>query len=91
MLLVLGIVLGVGIAILVSWIRSKSITVKWYEWLMGIIALLLALLGVQHFLGSISIEGEPTAGWLGLLVFEGIALLLIVFNWQMVVRRSRKV
>ncbi|AGG06955.1 MULTISPECIES: hypothetical protein [Dehalococcoides] len=88
--LILGIFIGAGIAILVSWLRSRAIKVKWYEWILGVIALFSAIIGVQHYLGSLSIENESTAGWMGLLVFEGIALILVVFSWQLVARRAKK-
>lgn len=85
----LGMLLGAGIALLVVWLRNKGISVKWYEWLMGAVALLLALFAVQHYLGSVLVESEPTAGWMGMLILGGIAVILLAIAWQLIVRRQR--
>ena len=85
----LGMLLGASIALLVVWLRNRGISVKWYEWLMGAVALLLAMLSVQHYVGSTFIESEPTAAWMGTLVFGGIAVILLAVAWQLVARRQR--
>ena len=84
-----GLVLGAGILALVLWIRARNIRMTWYEWIMGLAALLLILLILQNFVGSI-VEEETRAAWMGVL-FLGIpavilGVLAVRLPWQ---RRMR--
>jgi len=72
-----ALIIGAGIMALVLWLREKHIKVTWYEWLMGALALLLAVLSVQHFVGSLA-EWEVKAAWMGILVFDIPALILAI-------------
>ena len=65
-----GLVLGACILALVRWAGARKIRMTWYEWIMGIASLILILLVVQNFAGSVG-EGEPKAAWMGVL-FLGI-------------------
>jgi hypothetical protein len=73
---------------LVLWLRGKDITVKWYEWLIGAIGLLLLLFTIQNFAGSL-VELESTAANMFLLVTGLPALILLAVAWQLVARRQR--
>lgn len=70
-----GIVLGAGILAVVLTVRARKISVRWYEWLMGLAALILALLILQNFVGSYA-EHEPRAAWMGVL-FMGIPCVIL--------------
>jgi hypothetical protein len=84
-----GLVLGAGILSLGLWIRARKIRMTWYEWIMGLAALLLLLLILQNFVGSI-VEQETRAAWMGVLVLGIPAVILGVLAvrlpWQ---RRMR--
>ncbi len=84
---IIALVLGAGLAALVLWLRSRDTKVAWYVWLMGIIGLLLVLLAIQHYTGSL-VELYPQAGWLGALIIGVPGLILIVLAWQLIARRQ---
>ena len=88
MWLIIGLVVGAVLLALVAWLRSRDIKVTWYEWLIGVIGLLLLLFTIQNFAGSF-IELEPTAAYMFLLVTGLPALILLVIAWQLAWRRHR--
>lgn len=88
MWLVIGIVLGVALTVLVLWLKGRDIKVTWYEWLIGVMGLLLLLFTIQNFAGSF-IEVESTAALMFLLITGLPALILLVIAWQLVARRQR--
>jgi len=73
-----GIVVGLGLLLLVLWLRRRNVAIAWYEWLIGIIGLALIAYGIQNFTAS-SAGGEPSAPGVFLLIFglPGAILLLI--------------
>ena len=81
--------LGIGLTLLVMWIRNKKVVVKWYDYLMGIIGLLLLLLAIQHLAGTLVIEKYTTAAWLGAIIFGLPAIILLLVPYFMATRRSR--
>jgi uncharacterized membrane protein len=81
-------VLGAGLVALILWLRSNSVAVKWYEWLIGIIGLLLLIFTIQNFTGSFA-EFNRTAAWLFLPITGLPALILLAVSWQLVARRQR--
>lgn len=85
---IIALILGAGLLALVLWLRSRDIKVTWYEWLIGVVGLLLLLFTIQNFAGSF-IELEPTAAWMFLLVTGLPALILLAVVWQLAWRRHR--
>jgi hypothetical protein len=77
-----------GLVWLVLWIRSANIAVKWYEWLIGAIGLLIGIVAVENFFAAF-VEFEGQAAWLYLLVFGLPALILLAVSVQLVFRRHR--
>ena len=88
MWLIIGLVAGAALLALVIWLRSRDIKVTWYEWLIGVIGLLLLLFTIQNLVGSFA-ELEPTAAYMFLLVTGLPALILLAVAWQLVARRQR--
>ncbi len=88
MWLIIGLVAGAAVLGLVLWLKGKDITVKWYEWLIGVIGLLLLMFTIQNFFGS-QAELESTAASMFLLVTGLPAIILLAVSWQLIARRQR--
>jgi len=86
--IVVLIVVGIALGALALWMPSKGVRMKWYEWLIAIVGLLLVLFGVQNYIGMRS-ELESTAAnlFLGLVSLPG--LILMVVAWQLSVRHKK--
>jgi hypothetical protein len=54
---------------------KKAVRFVWYEWIIGLAALLLLILMVQTFIASME-AGEFRAGWMS-IVFLGVLMFLI--------------
>ena len=61
MWLIIGLILGAGLLALVLLLRTRKIAVKWYEWLIGAIGLILLLFTIQNFTGSLAEHEEFAA------------------------------
>ena len=79
MWLVIGLIVGAGVFWLASWMSSKKMAFTWYEWVIGIIGLLLLLFTIQNFFGS-QAELEPKAANMFLLVTGLPAVILLVLT-----------
>ena len=90
MWLVIGLVLGALLIWLVSFMKSKGMAFKWYEWIIGLIGLAMLLFTVQNFFGS-QAELEPKAANMFLLVTGLPALILLAITWQLVIRHKKSV
>lgn len=85
---ILGGLLVGGLLWLVLWIRSANIAVKWYEWLIGAVGLLIGIVAVENFFSAF-VEFESGAAWKYLLVFGLPALILLAVSVQLVFRRHQ--
>ncbi len=84
-----GLVLGAVILALILGIRASKVRLTWYEWIIGIVALVLILLIIQNFVGSYA-EYQPRAAWMGVL-FMGIpAVILGVLAVRLPLQRHRQ-
>ena len=90
MWLIIGLVAGAAVLALVLWLRNRDIKVSWYEWLIGVIGLLLLMFTIQNFAGSLA-EIESTAANMFLLVTGLPAIILLAIVWQLIARRQRAV
>ena len=88
MWLIVGLIAGAGVLALVLWSNNRGVSIKWYDWVIGVIGLLLLLFTIQNFFGS-NAELEPTAANLFLLVTGLPALILLVIAWQLIARRAK--
>ena len=84
---VIGLVVGIVVLLLVRALRSRDITLKWYEWLLGALGLFSVVFGVQYLFGSLA-EFYTFAGVLGLAVFGIQGLILLTITWLLVRRRQ---
>jgi hypothetical protein len=88
MWLVITLILGVALAALVFGLRSKGITLKWYEWLIGLAGLALVLFSLQNFI-EVRDEFNPDAAN-KFLLFVGLpGLILMVLAWQLSIRHKK--
>ena len=87
MWLIIGLIVGAGLLWLVSWMKSKNMAFKWYEWLLGVIGLALLLFTIQNFFGS-QAELEPKAASMFLLVTGLPAVILLVLTGVLAARHK---
>ncbi|PKH45502.1 hypothetical protein CVH13_01492 [Dehalococcoides mccartyi] len=86
----LWIVPSIGVTLFIISLRRKNISLKWWEWVIGVIALGLAILGIQHFYTSVTVESEYRSALLGGGLFLGLAILLSFGVFRLVQVRLRK-
>ncbi len=85
---IVALIVGGLVGALVLWLRAKDIKVAWYEWLIGIIGLLLLLFTIQNYIGS-QAEWESSAANMFLLVVGLPGLILIAVAGVLIARRQR--
>jgi cytochrome b subunit of formate dehydrogenase len=82
---IVALVVGIGVASLVFWTRSRGIKISWYEWLIGIVGLLLLLFTIQNYFGSVAEFESAAAGKFWIITgIPAIVLVLIagVLSWR---------
>lgn len=79
----IGLLVGIALTLLVAWIKSKDIILKWYAWVIGMAGILSLFGAVQHYFGSMR-ENEPTSAWMGSLLFFILAVILLLVTWRLV-------
>ena len=85
---IIALIVGIAIGALVLWMRSRDIKMTWYEWLIGIVGLVVLLFAAQNYFG-IQDELNSSGANLFLLVLGLPGLILLVLSWQLVARRRR--
>ena len=85
-ILLIGLLTGGSIVALAIWLNDRNIKVKWYEWLIGALGLVLLLFGAQNFFGS-NAELQELAGRLYALVFGLPGLIFLAIPIRLVIRR----
>ncbi len=88
MWLIIGLVAGAAVLALVLWLRNRDIKATWYEWLIGVLGLLLLMFTIQNFFGS-QAELESTAASMFLLATGLPSVILLAVAWQLIARRQR--
>ena len=84
-----GLIFAALVTALIFFIIKEGISVRWYEWLIAGIGILLLIFTVQNFLGSF-IENEPTAAWIFWLVLGLPSLIIIAIPTVLVIMRKSK-
>ncbi|AII58445.1 dehalogenase [Dehalococcoides mccartyi CG1] len=86
----IGLAVGIALTVVVWWLKTKNISLKWYEWILGVLGMLSLFATVQHYFGSLR-EYEVTSAWMGALIFGIMAIILLTVTWQLVLRRAKKI
>lgn len=73
---IIGLILGAVLLALVLLLRTRKIAVKWYEWLIGALGLILLLFTIQNFSGSL-VEHEEFAAWT-FLWLSGVPSIILI-------------
>lgn len=68
-----------GIAVIV-WLLARKVSLKWFNWVLGLIGWGLLLLALQNY-GASVLEAEPKAAAILLAIFgvPGLILLLLAY------------
>ena len=77
-----GLLVGAALVILFLQLKRINVTVKWYEWLIGIIGMLVVVYGLQNVFAlaeSESSTGAPGTFFL-LFALPGIIFLLVAIG-----------
>ncbi|MCL2475163.1 MAG: dehalogenase [Chloroflexi bacterium] len=82
------IILVVAVTLLVVYTIVKKISVRWWEWLIGGIGLVLLVFALQNFVGALA-ESENHAAWTFLLTLGIPAIILIALPTVVVMNRNR--
>ena len=85
-----ALVIGFALAAAIFYMRSKSIKLSWYEWLIGMIGFLLVIFSIQNFI-AVRGEWETKAASMFLLVVGLPGLVLLAVAWQLAMRRQKNI
>jgi len=89
MWLLISLVFGAVLATLILWLRSRKITLKWYEWLIGAIGIGILFYMIRNISGSLA-DNEARAAVAFLWLFGAPAIVLLAIAWLLPWRRHRK-
>ena len=86
MLLAQWFFMGVLFTVGVFWLTYLSLQVrlKWYTWA-GLVTGILAVLFGIGWSGASFLEGVPQSGAMGLMIFSGGGLILLLLTWRFLV------
>ena len=74
---VFTVILVAALALFAAYVFNKKIAVKWWEWVLLGLGVLLFVFGLQNLFGGLA-EGEAKAAWLLFATFGIVGLILIV-------------
>jgi len=84
--LIVGLVLGA----VIFWVATGGfVKLTWYEWVLGILGIILILFAIQNF-GASQVAHEPKAGNLLLLIFGLPGLIFAAVAGVLVFLRGKK-
>jgi len=82
------IILVAALTALVFYVFNKKITVKWWEWVLFALGILLFVFGLQNLFGGLA-EGEAKAAWLLFATFGILGLILITVPAVLAFNRNK--
>jgi len=85
----IGLATGIGFTLLIRWLRERNIKTSWYDWLIGIVGILLLFFTIQNFYAGFQ-ERVSQASWMFALVTGVPSLVLLGIPALQVWRRNRK-
>jgi hypothetical protein len=88
MWLIVGLIAGAGVLALVLWSNNRGISIKWYEWFIGIVGIALLLFTIQNYGASLN-EFESGAATTFLLVTGLPAVILLAIAGGLAFMRNR--
>jgi hypothetical protein len=81
--IVITAVIVLGLVKLFGWVKENGARPAWWVWGLGAIGLLLVLMAIQHYVGTMQ-EMYPTAAWMGAALFIVPGLILLgLFGWRL--------
>jgi uncharacterized membrane protein len=81
-------IIGIAVGLLLLWVvMSKKLSMKWYEWVIGLVGLALLLFTVLITTTSYA-EDEPKAAQMFMLILGLPSLVLMVLAWQLSIRHK---
>lgn len=89
MWLLIGLVIGAGLMALRLWLRKREITLKWYEWVIGVAGVGVLFYMIRNVNGSFA-DNEAKAAVTFLWLFGAPAIVLLAIAWLLPWRRHRK-
>ncbi len=89
MWLLIGLVIGAGLMALRLWLRKREITLKWYEWVIGVAGIGVLFYMIQNVSGSLA-DNEAGAAVTFIWLFGAPAIVLLAIAWLLPWRRHRK-
>ena len=75
LLYLIGLITGGALMYLISAVRAGKVTVAWYQWVLGVIAYLFLVLGIQNIIGFRAGYENAAAGF----VFRFYGLMFVIF------------
>ncbi len=81
---ILGILIG-AIGLWLVYLAKTEKNILWWAWILFIAGAASLIMAFDVFAGSI-IEHEMQAGWMGLVLFGVLAIVLFVIGWRFGVR-----
>lgn len=78
--LILGILIGLGLFGLYTKVKAGQLIVRWYQWVLGIMAVIMLLLTIENYLGFQE-ELEPVAANFVILAMGLPAVILAVIAY----------
>lgn len=85
---VLGGLMVLFIWVLKSYISKNKLKISWLSWVGIVVGLFLSLFSIAWLVTSIR-EGESRAAGLGLLIFGGLALIILALTRRKIIKNSR--
>jgi uncharacterized membrane protein YdcZ (DUF606 family) len=81
-------ILGVGLTALWFWAKNKNISIKWWEWVIGLLGIFLVTFTIQNIMAADYEEVKKTV--MPFLLVTGLpGLILLIIPWQTAWRRMR--